>query len=157
MKNILKILKLFSTNNPIKKFNLEYQLMLHYSNKNRFLRKYFQRRIYYKYNCEISHTAQIDFSVKFVHPIAVVVGSNAIIEKNCIIYQCVTVGTSFNCNNKMPHIKSGTTISTGAKIIGDITIGENCIIGANAVITKSIPANSVVVGANKILQKSDIK
>ncbi len=82
MKNILKMLKLLTTNNPIKKFNLEYQLMLGYSNKNRFLRKYFQRRIYYKYNCEISHTAKIDYSVKFVHPIAVVIGSNVIIEKN---------------------------------------------------------------------------
>ena len=155
MKNIFKILKLFATNNPIKKFNLEYQLMLAYSGKNKFLRKYFQRRLYYKYNCEISHTATIDHSVKFVHPIAIVVGSNAKIKKDCIIYQCVTIGTSFNCNNQMPHIKYGTTISTGAKILGAITIGENCIIGANTVVTKSIPANSTVVGTNKILQNSN--
>jgi len=152
MYNLLKILQLFTINNPIKKFNIEYQLMLYYSNKNKFLRKIFQRRVYYKYNCEISHTAKIDSSVRFVHPIAVVIGSQVKIEKNCIIYQCVTIGTNFNCNNKMPIIKEGTTISTGAKIIGDIVIGENCIIGANAVVTKSIPANSTVINANQIIE-----
>lgn len=56
----------------------------------------------------------------------------------------------------MPTIKSGTTISSGAKIIGDIIIGNNCIIGANAVVTKSVPNNSVVVGANKIHKRKDI-
>lgn len=156
MKNIFKILQLFFTNNPINKFNIEYQLMLYYSEKNRFLRKKFQRRIYYIYNCEISHTAKIHKSVKFVHPIAVVVGSQVVIEADCIIYQCVTIGTTFNCNNKMPIVKSGTTISSGAKIIGDITIGNNCIIGANAVVTKSVPNNSVVVGANKIHKRKNI-
>ncbi len=157
MFHFLNIFKLFTTNNPVKKFNLEYQLMLHYNNKNNFLRKIFQRRLYYKYHCEISNHAQIDKSVKFVHPIAVVVGSNAKIEENCIIYQCVTIGTSFDCDNKMPYIKSGTTISKGAKIIGDITIGHNCIIGANAVVTKDIPDNSTVVGANKILLPKEKK
>lgn len=151
----LNILKLFITNNPIKKFNIEYKLMLHYNNKNKFLRKIFQRRLYYVYGCEISNNAKIDTSVQFVHPISVVIGSNVVIEKECIIYQCVTLGTSFNCNNKMPYIKSGTIISTGAKIIGDITVGHNCIIGANAIVTKNIPDNSTVVGANKILIKKE--
>jgi serine O-acetyltransferase len=76
-----------------------------------------------------------------------------VIEEDCIIYQCVTIGTSFDCDNKMPTIKKGTTISTGAKIIGDITIGRNCIIGANAVVTKDIPDNCTVVGANKIIKR----
>jgi len=51
----------------------------------------------------------------------------------------------------MPKIKSGTIVSTGAKIIG-----KNCIIGANAVVTKSIPDNSVVIGANKIHKRKNI-
>lgn len=101
MKNVINILKLFFSNNPVKNFNTECQLMLDFSGKNKFLRKYFQRRVYYKYHCEVSHTAVIDKSVKFVHPIAVVIGSKVIIEKNCIIYQCVTIGTSFNCANKI--------------------------------------------------------
>ena len=79
-----------------------------------------------------------------------------LLKKNCTIYQCVTIGSTFNDNNKMPKIKSGTIVSTGAKIIADIIIGKNCIIGANAVVTKSIPDNSVVIGANKIHKRKNI-
>jgi len=78
---LIKIFKLLLTNNPIKKFNLEVQLMLYFNGKNRFLRKRFHRRIYYRYNCEISNNAQLDESIVFVHPIAIVIGSNVIIEK----------------------------------------------------------------------------
>ena len=46
----------------------------------------------------------------------------------------------------MPYIKQGTKISAGAKLIGNITIGQNCIVGANAVVTKSVPDNTVVYG-----------
>jgi len=131
--------------------------MLDFSKTSRILRKIFQRRLYYVYNCEISHSASIDKSVKFVHPIAVVIGSQAVIEDNCLIYQCVTIGSTFNCDNKMPHIKSGTIISAGAKIIGDITIGKNCIVGANAIVTKSVPDNMVITLANKIHPRKDIQ
>ena len=46
---------------------------------------------------------------------------------------------------------SNTTVCAGAKLIGGIVIGENCIIGANAVVTKNVPDDSVVVSANKII------
>ncbi len=149
----MKILKLFLTRNPIKRFQMECQLMLHYSQKSRFLRKYFQRRLYYVYGCDISHSAQIDKAAAFPHPIGIVIGSNAVIEKNCSIYQNVTLGSNFASDNKMPYIKQNSSIGAGAKLIGDITIGENCIVGANAVVTKSVPDNSIVVGANQIRPK----
>ena len=149
-----KILKLFFTSNPIKRFQMECQLMLYYTKRSRFLRKRFQRRLYYIYSCDISHSAQIHESVTFGHPIGIVIGSNAVIEKNCSIYQNVTIGANFASDNKMPRIKQNTKISAGAKIIGDIIIGENCIIGANAVVTKSIPDNSIVVGANKVISQN---
>jgi len=133
MKNLIDMLKFFFSNNPVKNFNVEYQLMLYFSRNNKFLKKYFQRRIYYKYYCEISHTALIDKSVQFVHTIAVVIGLQVVIEKKSIIYQCVTIGTSFYCDNKMPYIGANTIISTGAKLIEDISIGKNYIIGANKI------------------------
>ena len=154
-KTIKSLMKMYLTNAPMKRFMLEVELMLHFSGKSRFLRKYFQRRIYYTYNCEISHSAKIDKSVKFVHPIAIVIGSEAIIEKDCMIYQCVTIGSTVD-NKRMPHIQESTIIYAGAKLIGDISIGENCIIGANAVVTKSVPNNSVVVGANKVHIRKNI-
>jgi serine O-acetyltransferase len=151
------ILKWFLTNDPKKSFELETQLMFYFHKKSRFLRKIFQRRIYYKYHCEISHLAIIDSSVQFIHPLGIVIGSQAIIEKNCHIYQQVTIGSNFNSNNAMPHIHEGCKIGAGAKLIGGITIGKNCIIGANSVITKSIPDDSIVVGANTILNTTPTK
>lgn len=47
---------------------------------------------------------------------------------------------------KVPKIGKRVYISTGAKILGGITIGNNCIIGANAVVTKDIPDFSVIAG-----------
>ena len=51
-----------------------------------------------------------------------------------------------------PILKEGVYVGPGAKILGRITIGEWSIIGANAVVTESVPAYSVVVGHNKVLR-----
>lgn len=149
--------KWFFTNDPKKSLELEIQLMFYFNQKSKFLRKIFQRRIYYKYHCEISHLAVIHSSVQFIHPLGIVIGSQAIIEKNRHIYQQVTIGSNFNSDNRMPHIQEGCKIGTGAKLIGGITIGKNCIIGANSVVTKSIPDNSIVVGINTILSNKTAK
>ena len=50
----------------------------------------------------------------------------------------------------MPHIQKNVTVYAGAKLVGEIVVGENSIVGANAVVTKSVPRDSVVVGANII-------
>ena len=151
------LLKLLITNRPDKSFQLELQLMLEFSPKLKVLRKFFQRRLYYKYHCDISHTAYIHPSVIFPHPIAIVIGSQVNIEKHCSIYQNVTIGSNFNSDNSMPIIQAYTIIGTGAKLIGNINIGKNCIIGANAVVTKSIPNNSIVIGVNKVFPRKVIK
>ncbi|WP_240697121.1 serine O-acetyltransferase [Vibrio genomosp. F6] len=117
----------------------------------RFIRKYFQRRIFYKYNCDISHSADIHPSVIFPHPTGVVIGSNAVVEEGCFIYQQVTIGGNFESDNLMAQVRKGTHIGTGAKIIGGIEIGSNCRVGANAVITKNLQANSLAVGVNKVI------
>ena len=154
---MFKIFKIFSTFNPIKRFKIEVQLMLYFSTRSGFFRKRFQRRIYYIYSCDISHTANIHESVTFGHPLGIVIGSNVVIEKNCSIYQNVTLGANFLKNNKMPYVKENTMVGAGAKVIGDIVIGQNCVIGANAIVTKSIPDNSIVVGTNIIKPRTNTK
>jgi serine O-acetyltransferase len=63
--------------------------------------------------------------------------------KNCEIFQQVTVGwTDGGC----PTIGDDVIIYAGAKVFGDVVIGNDVIIGANAVVTKSIPNHSIVVG-----------
>ena len=78
-----------------------------------------------------------------VHAIGIVIGSGAVIGDNCKIYQQVTIGKE---KGKFPIIGDNVTIYSGAKIIGDVKIGNNAIIGANAVVTRDVPDNCVAVG-----------
>lgn len=66
----------------------------------------------------------------------------AVIGKNCCIYQNVTIG---EVNRKAPVIGNNCLIGAGAIIIGDIKIGNNVKIGAGAVVTSNIPDNCTVV------------
>ncbi|EAK0450912.1 serine O-acetyltransferase [Campylobacter lari] len=82
------------------------------------------------------------------HAIGVVVGETAIIGNDVIIYQGVTLGgTSLDKNTKRhPTIEDGVIIGSGAKILGNITIGKNAKIGSNAVVLKDIEANLTAIG-----------
>ncbi|MBF7046261.1 serine O-acetyltransferase [Campylobacter volucris] len=82
------------------------------------------------------------------HAIGVVVGETAIIGNDVIIYQGVTLGgTSLDKNAKRhPTIEDGVVIGSGAKILGNITIGKNAKIGANAVVLKDVGENLTAVG-----------
>lgn len=66
------------------------------------------------------------------------------IGKNCYINQQVTIGYSDATN--CPTIGDNVEIKCGAKVIGGITVGDDVIIGANAVVVKDIPPHSIVVG-----------
>lgn len=73
----------------------------------------------------------------------------------CKILQQVTIGTDqFKDDFKAPKIGHNCFIGAGAKLIGPIEIGSNVVIGANTVVTKSIPDNAVVVGVNRILSRN---
>lgn len=78
-----------------------------------------------------------------IHPFATVVNAKSI-GKNFTVRNNVTVGN--NARNKRPTIGNNVWINANAVVIGDITLGDNVIVGAGSVVTKSIPANSVVVG-----------
>ena len=83
----------------------------------------------------------------FIHPVGVVISKNAIIGKNCVIYQNVTIGDGKEINNrKAPIIGNNVVIYANAVVIGGITIGNNAVIGAGAVVLNDVPENSVVVG-----------
>lgn len=74
------------------------------------------------------------------------------IGANCWINQQVTIGSSaVGC----PVVGDNVTIHAGAKVLGDITIGDGAIIGANAVVVKSVPPNATVVGVPAYIVKRD--
>jgi serine O-acetyltransferase len=81
------------------------------------------------------------------HGMGVVIGETAEVGKNVTLYHGVTLGgVSTEKGKRHPTIGDNVVIGTGAKVLGAITIGENSRIGANAVVVKPVPPNSVVVG-----------
>lgn len=81
------------------------------------------------------------------HGMGVVIGETADIGENVTLYHGVTLGgTSLEKGKRHPTLKDNVVVGAGAKILGAITIGAGSRIGANAVVVKNVPANSVVVG-----------
>jgi serine O-acetyltransferase len=79
-----------------------------------------------------------------------------------VIYQNVTIGSNLRYNKTQkswenvgtPILAENVIVADGAKILGPIVIGENTVIGAGAIITKDIPANSIAFGVNQYKPKS---
>ena len=81
------------------------------------------------------------------HGMGVVIGETAVIQEDVTIYHNVTLGgVSLVKIKRHPTIEPGVVIGAGAKVLGDITVGSHSRIGANAVVIKSVPPQSVVVG-----------
>lgn len=96
---------------------------------------------------EIHPGAKIGTGVFIDHGTGVVIGETCEIGDNVVIYQGVTLGgTGKDKGKRHPTIRSNVMISSGAKVLGPIIVGENSKIGANAVVLKDVPPNSTVVG-----------
>lgn len=102
--------------------------------------------IFFLFNSAIPYSAEIGRESKFAYGgIGVVVHKQAKIGRRVLIGQGVTIGRKLDPNG-VPVIGDNVYISTGAKILGGITIGNNVIIGANAVVIKDVPDNCIVAG-----------
>ena len=96
---------------------------------------------------EIHPGATIGHNLFIDHGMGVVIGETAEVGDNVTIYHGVTLGgTSLHKTKRHPTIEDHVVIGAGAKVLGAITIGANSRIGANAVVVKSAPPDSVVVG-----------
>jgi serine O-acetyltransferase len=101
------------------------------------------------YTCAIASTARIGGGIIFPHPQGIVIGAEASIGERAWIYQNVTIGGSPG-KVGLPNIGNDCRIFTGAVIVGPIDLGDGVVIGANAVVAKSIPANKLVKSAPSI-------
>lgn len=96
---------------------------------------------------EIHPGAQVGRRLFIDHGMGVVVGETAIVGDDVTLYQGVTLGgTGKEKGKRHPTIMSKVVIGTGARVLGNITIGENSRIGAGSVVLRNIPDNSTVVG-----------
>jgi serine O-acetyltransferase len=99
-------------------------------------------------NCDIG--SKLPANLIMPHPYGIVLHTKAVLGEGLVIMQQVTVGAR-NLDDLAPVIEEDVFIGAGAKVLGGIRVGRNCIIGANAVVTRDIPPGSTVVGINQIL------
>lgn len=108
------------------------------------------------FGCQIGVGTKIGKKVDLGYGgLGIVIHERAVVGNNVNIGTCVTIGGTTK-KNKVPVIGDYTIISSGAKILGPIKIGKNCVIGANAVVVNDIPDNSLAVGVPAKVIKSNI-
>ena len=96
---------------------------------------------------EIHPGATIGRRFVIEHGLGVVIGETAEIGDDCMLYHGVTLGgVSLKQTKRHPTLGDRVTVGAGAKILGPVEIGSDSSVGANAVVVKSAPAHSVVVG-----------
>ena len=103
---------------------------------------------------EIHPKAKIGKNLFIDHGMGVVIGETSEIGDNVTIYHSVTLGgisPSIDSDSQRdvkrhPTLKNNVVVGSGAQVLGPIVVGENAKIGANAVVTKDVPENAVMVG-----------
>lgn len=94
---------------------------------------------------DIPDNTRIGRHFNLYHGFGVVINEKTIIGNNVTIRHCTTIGNSTPLSG-CPVIEDFVDIGANVVIIGQIVVGENCTVGAGSVLTRSVPANSVVVG-----------
>ena len=110
-----------------------------------FLHLIVQRFIEITTGISIPPDVKIGKGLLIMHFGGIIINSNSEIGEHCTIAHGVTIGNKMP-GGKSPIIGKNVYLCAGAKILGDISVGDNCIIGANAVLVESVPPNSVVAG-----------
>lgn len=117
-----------------------------YTKKIPIIPKLFKLLIFLIYNSSIPYQAKIGKKTKFGYSgIGVVIHKNCVIGTSCTIGSNVTIGGRSG-HKEVPIIGKNVYIATGAKVLGPIHVGNNAIIGANAVVIKDVPDSAIVAG-----------
>ena len=96
---------------------------------------------------EIHPAAQLGRRFFIDHAMGVVIGETTVVGDDCVLYQGVTLGgTGKECGKRHPTLGNNVTVGAGAKVLGNIQIGDNVKVGGNSVVVKDVPENCTVVG-----------
>ncbi|WP_280998580.1 serine O-acetyltransferase EpsC [Marinitoga aeolica] len=99
------------------------------------------------YSMDIHPAAKLDAGIVIDHGIGVVIGSTTTVGSGTLIYHQVTLGAKHIKKGKRhPDIGENVIIGAGAKVLGDIIIGDNSVIAANSVVLRNVPSNCLVAG-----------
>lgn len=102
----------------------------------------------------IAPTARLHGGLSLPHPVGIVVGGGAVLGPRSWVYQHATIGGAPG-RAGMPAIGSDARIGAGAAVLGPITVGDRVSIGANAVVARDVPADSVVGPAPTVVRAVD--
>jgi acetyltransferase len=111
--------------------------------KDRIMLSFLYDRLYIENSMIIAVNSHVSTDIYFPHMQNIVIGEGVRIGKLCTIFQDVTLGQN---KGGYPVIGDNVIIYSGAKIIGNISIGNNAIIGANAVVVKDVSDNMIMGG-----------
>lgn len=118
-----------------------------YRHKLIFLSKIIMYKVRCRFSIDIHPGCSIGKRLFIDHGVGVVIGETTIIGDDCTIYQGVSLGgTGKEKGKRHPTIKNNVIIGAGAKVLGNITIGSNCKIGANTVVLTDVKDNMTIVG-----------
>lgn len=105
------------------------------------------RRVRNGYGIELPYSAKVGRHVIIEHQGGIVVHGDAEIGDGSILRQCVTIGNrSLDMPFDAPKIGKNVNIGAGAKILGAVSIGDDAVVGANAVVVKNVAEGTTVVG-----------
>ena len=118
-----------------------------WQNNRRDLALFIQSRNSEVFGVDIHPACVIGKGIMFDHATGIVIGETSVIEDNVSILQSVTLGGTGNeQGDRHPKIRSGVLISAGAKVLGNIVIGEGAKVGAGSVVLSDVPPHTTVVG-----------
>lgn len=108
---------------------------------------------------EIHPGAQIGQGVFIDHGMGVVIGETAIVGDYCLIYQGVTLGgTGKETGKRHPTLGENVVVGAGAKVLGNLQIGNSVRIGAGSVVLRDVPSDCTVVGVpGRVLYRSGVR
>ncbi|HLT63417.1 MAG TPA: serine O-acetyltransferase [Pseudohongiella sp.] len=129
--------------------SIQVHRVAHYlwTNGRRDLALYLQSRNSEVFGVDIHPACVMGKGIMFDHATGIVIGETTVIEDDVSIMQSVTLGGTGNeQGDRHPKIRSGVLISAGAKVLGNIEIGQCAKVGAGSVVLKNVPAHTTVVG-----------
>ena len=125
--------------------------------------KFMWNAIRKKYSCDIYPGIICGTNLRIEHPMWICIGKTTVLGNNVRIYNGVLVIAKVtgdeerrkNKSRRHADIGNNVVLGSGCTIIGPISIGDNCIIGARATVTRDVPPNSVVIGTNQVRPKRE--
>ena len=119
----------------------------YWKNNKQCLARMLQSRISEMLGVDIHPAAKIGKGILLDHGTGIVIGETAVVEDDVSILHSVTLGgTGKETGDRHPKVRKGVLISAGAKILGNVEIGQGAKIGANAVVLTDVPAHTTFVG-----------